>query len=148
MTDPNQQSEIAELKAALNALTAHMDESLPEERVKKLVENAASEDRRGRRRLQILIVGLLAIAIIVGMAGAFQSHSNGQTLKEAKVTADYVRNCLQTPAAKRDPKKCMVDDSSKVIKGLVDFIKCSQLIIPEQRTEAKLDACAARAFGG
>jgi hypothetical protein len=140
-------AELAGITDALENLTAHMDQSLPEERVKALLENASKDDRNSRKRLQVLIIGLLALAVLISGSSLVQTHSNGATLREAKVTSDYVRNCLKPNSLTIAEKTKLCGDTTGALKGLIAYLNCAFLIVPAERTEAKLNGCAAKAFG-
>lgn len=149
--EPSQQSEIAALKAAVNELTAHMSRSLPEERVKALVETATTRDRVSRRRVTWVIVGLVGLAVLISGFGLAQSESNGDALDEIRVISNFVEDCLQHPerlTPEERTEKCGGNDQDgrQLIMGLIQFQKCSLLILPEDRTDANLDACIQRAL--
>jgi hypothetical protein len=139
--------ELAGLAEAVNILVEHIDQSLPEERVKQLADAVLADERSGRRRLTATVVGALALILIVAISSLVQSASNGRTLSEAKTVSDYVKHCLIAPAP-HDPVQCGVDNSANFLKGLIGALNCSLLIPPLERSEAKLNACAAKAFGG
>ena len=138
-------SELSEVKDALNALAGHMESSLPEERVKAILESTQAEEARSRRRVRYLLYGVSVIVAVVLIVGAVLLTKISDSIDEAKVTSHYVKECLQKPAAERDPNLCG-PDGSKIIQGLVSYMNCAFLILPAERTEAKLNACAARAF--
>jgi hypothetical protein len=146
--------ELRSISEGIGQLVQHMDQSLPEERVRALLEVALTEERHNRTRLIVAIVSPLLIVLAVALATLVQSsanHAQGarvqRTAADAAVVADYVRSCLEAPAGSRDPAKCG-DDGTRVVKGLVGYLDCAFLIVPAERTQAKLDACATRAFAG
>jgi len=140
-------TELEGITEALVNLTDHIDQTLPEERMKQLASAIASEERSGRRRLTATVVGALAIIIFLAASSLAQSHSNGKTLDEAKTVANYVKNCL-IASPPHDVSKCGEDTTGEFIKGLIGSLNCSLLIPPAERTEEKLNACAVKAFGG
>jgi hypothetical protein len=155
-TVPDLTSELRSIADGIGQLVEHMDQSLPEERVKALLEVALTEERHNRTRLVVAIVSPLIIVLAVALATLAQgksNHSQGaktqQISKDAAVVADYVRSCLEAPVAKRDPVKCGLTTAgqSDVVRGLVKLIGCDIQALPDA-TQAKLDACAAKAFGG
>jgi len=146
--------ELREITEAIGQLVDHMDQSLPEERMKELVTAAVTEERRGRTRLIVAMVSPLLVVLAVALATLAQSNSNHdqvvkiqKTAEDAKTVSDYVKHCLIAPVPERDTKECGADDSGAVIKGLIGSINCSLLIPPAERSEEKLNACAAKAFG-
>jgi hypothetical protein len=139
-------SELSSITEAIGILVDHIDQSLPEERVKQLADAVLAEERSGRRRLMATVGGALLIIIFLAASSLIQSHSNGKTLNEAKTVSDYVKHCLVAPPP-HDPTNCGADSSAAFIKGLIGSLNCSLLIPPAARTEEKLNACATKAFG-
>jgi hypothetical protein len=139
-------AELAGITEAMHTLIEHMDQSLPEERVKALLETATAEDRNSRKRLRYLIVGLLIVVTAVMGTGAVLLWRNSATLNEAKTVSNYIKHCLIAPPGERDVQECGQDGSAAIIKGLIGSINCSLLIPPAERSEEKLNACAAKAF--
>lgn len=138
--------ELIEVKEALANLTEHMDTSLPEERIKGLLLATQAEERNSRKRLRLLFaVGGFVVGVIL-IVGAVLLNRISDGVNEAEVTSHYVRNCLIAPPGERDPKQCGGDSSAQVVGALLKAINCSLLVLPEERTDAKLDACAAKAF--
>jgi len=133
--------ELHAITDAVEKLVEHMDKSLPEERVKELVIAAVSEERRGRIRLIAAIVSPLLIVVALAVAQLAQSADIKHAAEDSEVVADYVRDCLitQPPA-----KTCGGDGDA--LAGFVKYLNCAFLITPAERTEAKLNACAAKAF--
>lgn len=145
--------ELHGITEAIGVLIEHMDTSMPEERVKQLADAVIAEERLGRRRLNTKITGFLVVIVLLVASSLWQSASNGKTLDEAKITSDYVRNCIQhpeklTPEAKVESCGDSDAQTAKFLKGLLSAINCSLIISPEVRTEENTNACAAKAFGG
>lgn len=146
--------ELHGISEAIGILVEHMDQSLPEERVRQLAEAVLAEERIGRRRLTTKITGFLIVIVLLIISSLLLGAANRNTLTEAKVTSDYVRKCIQHPeklTPKEKVEKCGSggdEGTVKLIKGLLKAINCSLLISPEARTEVNTDACAKTAFGG
>ena len=142
--------ELHNITDAIGLLVSHMDQSLPEERVKQMADAVLAEERLGRKRLTTKIVGFLVVILVLLMSSLIQSASNARTLNEAKKVSVYVENCLQHPerlSAEERAKECgSRDNSIQAVRGLLVAINCSLLISPEARTEANTEACAAKAF--
>jgi hypothetical protein len=108
-------------------------------------------ERDARKRLYALLASVVFLSTL-NIVGLVINHDQGNSIKataknSAKV-ASYVQDCLLTPAAKRDVTKCGADQGAAFIKGIIGSLNCSLLITPADRTEAKLNTCATKAFGG
>lgn len=149
-------AELHDITQAVNTLIEHMDTSLPEERVKKVLDAALAEERRGRKRLMWTILSPVIIAIIVAGGAWIQSRSNGDTLSEAKTTADYVRHCLQhkTDGLTPEQVKAECGDPTGGQAFFVTYLNCVLKQPIEQRNDAYLNGCvqkgqaAVKAGGG
>ena len=143
-----QQTETLALALAMEKLATSVETNMNEERLQTVI---AGEARRDRRKIQIsLMVGaviLLAVSLF-GLAGTQANHRQGaqtqRIAKDAAVVADYVRSCLETPTAKRDPVKCGGDGQSAVVQGLIRYWDCA--LLAEPKTQGKLDTCTVQAF--
>ena len=149
--------ELQEITAAIGTLVEHMDQSLPEERVKQLAEAVLAEERLGRRRLTTKITGFLVVILLVAGSALIQSRANGdQTEKilalsqDAKTTADYVKHCLQgkteglTPAQIASECGSQSNGTDRVLK----VVFCVLLKEPEVRVKADLAECYRRVRAG
>ena len=144
--------ELHNITEAIGLLVSHMDQSLPEERVKQMADAVLAEERLGRKRLTTKIVGFLVVILLLLLSSLIQSASNARTLNEAKKVSVYVENCLQHPerlSVEERAEECGGGDNGTVqaVRRLLVSINCSLLISPEARTEANTNACAAKAFG-
>ena len=141
--------ELHGISEAIGILVDHMDQSLPEERVKQLAEAVLAEERVGRRRLTTKITGFLVVIVLLIVSSLVLSAANRRTLEEAQVTSDYVRNCIQHPqdlAPEEKLKAC--GPPAAATTNFIKYLNCVLLILPEDRTDTKLSACANKAFGG
>ena len=64
------------------------------EAMERLAEAMAEDTRRAQRRLFAALLGPLIIVGAIAGAGWEQSRTNARIGRDAKVTADFVRNCL------------------------------------------------------
>jgi hypothetical protein len=139
--------ELHGVTSAVHLLVEHMDESLPEERMKRLVNAVVVEERLGRRRLAVTIVGALLIIIILTASSFIQSHSNGRTLNEAKTVADYVRNCLQRPERLKTVAEKTETCGSSSDQGafFITYLNCVLRVEIDKRDDETLNGCVAKA---
>lgn len=152
MTDRRQTDILAEftaVRASLDKMSGAITKAFPEQRVREII---AYEQRQSRRGL----IASILIPVLAAFAAAtviifVQAESNGDTLSEAKVTADYVRDCLQhsdrlTPAERTQRCGRQEGGTSRAVLALVEFQKCAFLILPENRTDENMDGCVAQAM--
>lgn len=141
--------ELHDIAVAIGVLVEHMDQSLPEERVKQLAEAVLAEERLGRKRLTTKIVGFMVVIVLLVASSLAQTAANGRTLSEAKTVADYVRDCLQHPerlSAEQRTERCGAQSGSPgAVLAIIEFQKCALQILPEDRTDQNMDACVASA---
>lgn len=140
-------AELHEITTAVNTLIHHMDTSLPEERVQRVLDAALAEERRGRERLKWTILSPIIVAIIVAGGGWLQSRDNGDLLSDAKVTANYVRHCLQKKTDGFTPAQ-ITEECGDPSAGSIFFVTYLNCVFPlpiAERTEAKMNGCVAKA---
>jgi hypothetical protein len=147
------QGELIGITEAIQTLIDHMDQSLPEERVQKVLDAALAEERRSRTRLLWTILSPIMVTIIVAGGAWWQSKANGEGIIASKKVAAYVENCLQhpdrlTPEERAEQCGREGNGAAALVKGLLASINCSLLIGPDDRTKANLDSCAEQSFGG
>lgn len=108
--------------------------------------------------VQTLLLGFIAVGVgVLANRSSDEVHALGKqvdqlevTAADAKLVADFVRDCIITESSKRDPAKCgsqAGEGGSQLVSALVKYWNCSLLIRPEERTAKLLDACATGAFG-
>lgn len=141
-------AELQGIVSSIGLLIQHMDQSLPEDRMKQLAEAVFAEERTSRKQLTTKVTGFLIVIVLLVASSFLQSASNGRTLDEAKTVADYVRDCVQHPenlTPEQRTSEC--GPTSTAAAGFIKYMNCSLLILPTDRTDEKLNACAANAFG-
>lgn len=90
-------AELAEIADALGNLTEHMDKSLPEERVKALLENTTAEEHRSRHRLSVLVRGLVIIAALILVSSGLLLLKANDSVNSIKEVATFIDHCLKHP---------------------------------------------------
>lgn len=159
MVDPQHPSqagllaELAAVAAGLETMAQSVETNMSEERLSGIVAAEQEINQRKFQRLN-LILALTLVVMVIGLSGIWSqsraNHDQGAriqaTSRDAAVVADYVKSCLQTPAAQRDRAQCGADGTAAVISGLVRYIGCAVLADPP--TKAKIDTCASESFGG
>lgn len=141
------QGELVGITDAIQTLIDHMDQSLPEERVQKVLEAALAEERRSRQRFLWTILSPILVTIIVAGGAWWQSKANGDTLTEAKTTADYVRHCLQHKTDGLTPVQ-ITDECGDPSAGSIFFVTYLNCVFPlpiAERTESKMNGCVTKA---
>ena len=141
-------TELHGIVEAIATLIQHMDQSLPEERVKQLAEAVLAEERVGRKRLATKITGFLVVIVLLVASSLLLGAANRNTLAEAKVTSDYVRKCIQHPQnLTPEEKLAACGPPAAVTTNFIKYLNCALQISPEARTDENLSACAGKAFG-
>ena len=135
--------ELSEITTAIGTLIEHMDQSLPEDRVKDLVEATLAEERRSRFRLVVSLLAPIFVVLILGIVQINHGSDIKDSAKDSRVVADYVRDCLidTTP----DPKKCGSGDGATLFFG---YLNCAFEILRSGPPEATFADCARKATGG
>lgn len=131
-------AELRDVKVALGEVAAAVRETFPEDRVRQIV-------RESQRRTLLV----LWVAILVTIGTLVQRQAESSTLSEAKVVADFVRDCLQHPerfTADERVRQCGPENkgTGRAVEALIEFQKCALLILPEDRTDENMNACMTR----
>lgn len=134
-------NELRSVREGLKDVAETVATSFPEKRVRSIV-------RESQRRT--LLVLWVAVALTAGVL--LQLRLNNDTLSEAKVTADFVRDCLQHPERLSQAERVIhcggtgESGTSRAVEALIEFQKCALLIQPPQRTDENMNSCVARAM--
>lgn len=131
-------AELQGVKQGLGEVADAVTDAFPEKRVRQIVRDAQ------RRTLLVLWV-----AVLVTVGTLIQRQAESNTLSEAKVVSDYVRDCIQHPERLSPDKRveeCGAQEgTSKAVGALIEFQKCALLILPQNRTDENMSACVERA---
>lgn len=137
--------ELRTLRADVGKLAGTIVSLGSDERLEKVVESVSDEEKRHRQRMTIWLVTPIILLIAISIGSWSQSRANAITLRNTKVVADYVRNCLTQPEHP-DREECGDQSESVAVLGLIEFQRCALQILPEKRTDANMQACVERSL--
>lgn len=142
--------ELQGIVSSIGLLIQHMDQSLPEERMKQLADSVLAEERISRKELTTKITGFLVLIVLLVASSLWLSAVNNRTLSEARKVATYIENCVQHPERLTPEQRVELcgpsDTAAKAVSALIKYQNCAFLSLPNT-TEAKLNDCSKMAFG-
>lgn len=143
--------ELQGLTAAVSVLLENMEQSLPEDRVKEILNGAKAEEKRSRQKLMAAILGPIVIVGAIAAGAWSQSRANNRQNEDVEVVANYVRHCLQGKTEGLTPQQLQQECGGGAADGQATAVKalfCVLLTQPEIREKSLLGECVKRVQAG
>lgn len=143
--------ELAGITEAVNTLMEHMEQSLPEEKVKEILDGAKNEEKRSRQKLMAAILGPILIVGAIAAGAWSQSRANNRQNEDVEVVANYVRHCLQGKTEGLTPAQLQAECGGGAADGQATAVKalfCVLLTQPDVREKSLLTECVQRVQAG
>lgn len=145
------QGELHDITEAVNTLLVHMDQSLPDERVKAILEAAKAEEKRSRRKLAVSIIGPVLVVGAIAAGSWNQGRTNNRQNENVEIVANYVQHCLQGKTEGLTTTQIQAECGGGSADGQATAVKalfCVLLTQPDVREKSLLSDCVQRVEAG